>query len=156
MTPPVIHPARALLLLGAVSLLAGCMYDPYTGTYSPCCGNPYSYYGYPAYAPPYGYPSSYPPPYYPPSGYATQPYGYAPPASAASNDPAETALAHRFVSANATHDGRLTLQQAQAANWQVVAGNFPEIDVERKGYVTLNEIRVWLETRSSQPTGTRG
>ena len=53
-------------LAGAAALLSGCVYDPYTGTYNPCC----SYYGYPYYR--------YPPPYYPPpQGYPQgQPQGY--------------------------------------------------------------------------------
>src|SRR5215472_12702645 len=63
----------ALLALAAVSLLPGCVYDPYTGTYLPCC----SYYGYPygyRYPPPYYYPyGNQPGPYGPPSQY--QPYG---------------------------------------------------------------------------------
>jgi hypothetical protein len=70
----------ALALVLTTLLLAGCVYDPYTGTYRPCCG----YYGYPSYGygypyyrypgpyAPYGYPSG---PYAPPQG---QPGGYAP------------------------------------------------------------------------------
>ncbi|HEY7576480.1 MAG TPA: hypothetical protein VH855_02705 [Acetobacteraceae bacterium] len=58
-------------LVLATGMLAGCTYDPYTGTYVPCCG----YYGYPQY----GYPNyRYPPPYY--YGPQTSPYYMAPPA----------------------------------------------------------------------------
>ena len=39
--------AALLALTVGASLLAGCVYDPYTGTWQPCC----NYYGYP-----YGYP----------------------------------------------------------------------------------------------------
>jgi len=55
-----------LALASAASLLGGCVYDPYTGAYYPCCGYyGYSYYRYPYYR--------YPPPY--PSGYpSAQPY----------------------------------------------------------------------------------
>jgi len=174
--PSRLRPLRSARLLAAVAaagLLAGCMYDPYTGTYYPCCGSPPPAYGYPAaapyYGPPYGasqpqYPSPYyAPPYaaqpfdpgYPPGSAPTQPYGYAP-QSFGSDSPADADLAQRFAAANVTRDGRLTLQQARAANWQAIAENFPDIDVEQKGYVTLNEIRVWLETHAAPPAGTRG
>ncbi len=53
--------AGLLALTLTAALLAGCAYDPYTGTYAPCCG----YYGYPYYGNPY---YRYPPPY--------APYGY--------------------------------------------------------------------------------
>lgn len=46
--------AGVLVLVIAVAALQGCAYDPYTGTYVPCCAYP-AYGGYPAY----GY---YPPP----------------------------------------------------------------------------------------------
>ena len=78
----------AALLALTAGLLAGCAYDPYTGTYAPCCG----YYGYPYYGNPY---YRYPPPYAPygdPSGtYAappqSQPGPYAsPPAQLAPAD----------------------------------------------------------------------
>jgi hypothetical protein len=48
--------------------------------------------------------------------------------------------------ANVTHDGRLTLQQAQSA-MPMVARNFDSIDVEHKGYVTLPEIRAFAAER---------
>ena len=43
--------AALLALTVGASLLAGCVYDPYTGTWQPCC----NYYGSPYYR--------YPPPY---------------------------------------------------------------------------------------------
>ncbi len=54
-----------LALAGVAALLGGCVYDPYTGTYVPCC----NYYGYP-----YGY--AYPRPYYRPAPYAYPQGGY--------------------------------------------------------------------------------
>lgn len=66
------------LLLGLAAMLAGCVYDPYTGGYYPCCSYPYHpyrpyaapYYATPGYATPgYGYPAQPgypPPPNYPP------------------------------------------------------------------------------------------
>jgi hypothetical protein len=43
----------AVLLLIGAGTLAGCVYNPYTGTYVPCC----AYHPYGGYAPPsyYGY-----------------------------------------------------------------------------------------------------
>ncbi len=38
----------AVVLIVAVATLQGCAYDPYTGTYVPCCVFP-AYSGYPAY-----------------------------------------------------------------------------------------------------------
>lgn len=54
------------MLLGLAAMLAGCVYDPYTGGYYPCCAYPYQQpYAAPYYrAPAPGY--GYPPPGYPP------------------------------------------------------------------------------------------
>jgi hypothetical protein len=61
------------VLLGLAAMLAGCVYDPYTGGYYPCCAYPYQAYGSPYYrAPGYGYPAQ------PGPGYQPQP-GYPPP-----------------------------------------------------------------------------
>ena len=50
--------AALLALTVGASLLAGCVYDPYTATWRPCC----NYYGYPYYRyPPSYYPYGYPP-----------------------------------------------------------------------------------------------
>jgi hypothetical protein len=58
------------VLLGLAAMLTGCVYDPYTGGYYPCCAYPYSPYAAPYYgARGYGYP--------PPSGYQPPP-GYQP------------------------------------------------------------------------------
>lgn len=132
---------RASILLG-VLLLGGCMYDPYTGAYYPCCSYPAPH----AYAPYYPYP-------YPPS-----PYGYPPPPGYPATQPAPVAsmpggetLVQRFEAANVTHDGRLTPQQAQAAQWSEIARNFPAIDIGQKGYVTLDDISVWLAAHNPAP-----
>ena len=124
----------SLGFLGVAALLAGCVYDPYTGGYYPCCSYPHPY-AYPPYYAPYPYG---PPAYYGPPGYSEgQP-------APAADMPGGEALVRRFDAANVTHDGRLTPQQAQAAGWQLVARNFPAIDIGQKGYVTLDDIRVWL------------
>ena len=49
----------------------------------------------------------------------------------------------RFEEANTTHDGKLTLEQAQAAKMTRVAKNFDAIDTEHKGYVTPAEIKAY-------------
>ncbi len=164
--------ATILALAAAAALLAGCVYDPYTGTWMPCCGyygnpyygypGPYAPYGYPPYggpqaqqpgmyqAPPGGYqapPGGYqgPPGGYQgaPSGYQGPPGGYQGPQGPTSSAAPRTALAQRFAAANVTHDGRLTRQQA-AAGMPLVAQNFDAIDLDQKGYVTLPEIRVFI------------
>jgi hypothetical protein len=56
-----------LLVIGA-GVLEGCVYDPYTGTYVPCCAYPAYYYPYPYY---YGRPP--PPPRRPPPPAPGQP-----------------------------------------------------------------------------------
>jgi hypothetical protein len=47
---------KTILSLVAAGLLQGCVYNPYTGTYVPCCAAypAYGGYGYPAYGT-YGY-----------------------------------------------------------------------------------------------------
>lgn len=60
-----------LALTGAAALLAGCVYDPYTGAMVPCCG----YYGNPYYRSPGPYsPYGYPPQYGAPQGTQPGPY----------------------------------------------------------------------------------
>lgn len=49
-------------------------------------------------------------------------------------------LQKRFDAANATHDGHLTLDQARAANWKMVVARFSKIDVDGKGYITIDEL----------------
>ena len=49
-------------------------------------------------------------------------------------------LQQRFDEANVTHDGHLTLEQARS-KMPSVARDFAEIDAEKKGYVTVDQIR---------------
>jgi hypothetical protein len=73
--------------------------------------------------------------------------------------PAQTIPAQRFLdrfnAANTTHDGRLTLEQAQAAQMPRLVRHFDEIDAQHKGYVTLQDIRAWRHqvraSRSGHP-----
>jgi len=47
----------------------------------------------------------------------------------------------RFEKANASHDGKLTKAQATAAKWTTVSRNFATIDKDKKGYVTVDDIK---------------
>jgi hypothetical protein len=62
----------------------------------------------------------------------------------------------KFEAANITHDGRLTPDQAQAGGLRAIAKHFAEIDVDRKGYVTWQDIRTWKHAKRAakraQPT----
>ena len=66
-------------------------------------------------------------------------------------------LQERFEAANTTHDGHLTLEQAQAG-MPSVAKNFDAIDKDKKGYVTLSDIRNYYAARRSarHSTSTHG
>ncbi len=51
-------------------------------------------------------------------------------------------LQERFDSANTTHDGHLTLEQAKAG-MPGLARHFDAVDKDKKGYVTLNDIHAY-------------
>jgi hypothetical protein len=55
--------------------------------------------------------------------------------------PQHMRLADRFAAANVTRDGRLTMDQAQAAGWKPVVRHFADIDRDHKGYVTLQDVQ---------------
>lgn len=54
-------------------------------------------------------------------------------------------LQQRFDAANTAHDGHLTKDQATAANWPYVANNFAAMDKDKKGYVTVQDIRAYAK-----------
>jgi hypothetical protein len=54
-------------------------------------------------------------------------------------------LQQRFDAANTAHDGHLTKDQATAANWPYVANNFTAMDKDKKGYVTVQDIRAYAK-----------
>jgi hypothetical protein len=60
---------------------------------------------------------------------------------------ARRSLAERFAEANTTHDGRLTLAQAQEARMNAVVRDFGQIDRQNRGYVTLDEIKAFRHER---------
>jgi opacity protein-like surface antigen len=55
----------------------------------------------------------------------------------------------RFQEANATHDGRLTLDQAKAG-YKSIVRHFQDIDTNGKGFVTENDIRAWRATEKER------
>ncbi|HSZ93383.1 MAG TPA: hypothetical protein VK822_28875 [Acetobacteraceae bacterium] len=109
--------AALLALTVGASLLAGCVYDPYTATWRPCC----NYYGYPYYR----YPPSYYPYGYPPGPYMAPPQGQP---GAYPEQPAQPPP--RPGAANYLLPGM-----------PMVTQNFAAIDLDRNGYVTLPEVR---------------
>jgi hypothetical protein len=60
----------------------------------------------------------------------------------------------RFVKANQTGDGRLTLEQARTG-YPTVARNFQDIDIDGKGYVTQDDIRAWHKVRREARVDTK-
>jgi len=64
-----------------------------------------------------------------------------PPPPGMAGPPQHMKMADHFAAANVTHDGRLTLDQAQASGWKMVVRHFQDIDRDHKGYVTLQDVR---------------
>ena len=62
----------------------------------------------------------------------------------------------RFEEANITHDGRLTLDQAQAARMGPLVRHFGEIDAGNKGYITMQDVRAWRQARRQAQGGPQG
>lgn len=48
-----------------------------------------------------------------------------------------------FAAANTTHDGRLTRQQVEQADWPRVAKHFSEIDTDNKGWISAEQIHAF-------------
>jgi hypothetical protein len=91
----------------------------------------------PAYAqttPPAAVPSSANAPAAPASAPAT-------PATAPAAHP-RVGMDQKFTSANTTHDGHLTEDQAKTG-YPTVARHFAAIDATKKGYITEDDIRTW-------------
>jgi hypothetical protein len=56
----------------------------------------------------------------------------------------------KFDAANTTHDGHLTLAQAQKAGMKPIVKNFAAIDTQHRGYVTFNDVVAWrLDTMAA-------
>ena len=48
-----------------------------------------------------------------------------------------------FEAANTTHDGHLTRDQAEKADWSRVAKHFDEIDADHRGWITVDQIHAF-------------
>lgn len=59
---------------------------------------------------------------------------------------ARLTMQQRFEQANVTNDGHLTLEQAQA-KYKNIARHFTAIDRDKKGYVTVEDIRAYYKTQ---------
>jgi hypothetical protein len=59
----------------------------------------------------------------------------------------------RFEAANVTHDGKLTREQAEQAHWMGVFHHFDDIDRDRKGYVTLQDLHDYAVARRAARQG---
>lgn len=95
----------------------------------------------------------------PPATAQTGPPGssptYPPPPGAA---PAARSFVDEFKEANTSHDGRLTLQQAEAAapnipHMALVVRRFAAVDVQHKGYITLQDIRAYRHQQRAASGG---
>jgi hypothetical protein len=82
----------------------------------------------------------------PPAAVATPPATSTAPRAAKPHH-ARRSLADRFDAANTTHDGKLTLSQARAGHMNAVARDFAKIDKEKRGYVTMDDIRAFQKER---------
>ncbi len=57
----------------------------------------------------------------------------------------------KFAAANTTHDGHLTLAQAQKGGLKMIAADFAAIDTQHRGYVTFNDVIAWrLDTMAAR------
>jgi hypothetical protein len=61
---------------------------------------------------------------------------------------ARRSAAEHFTDANATHDGRLTLDQA-TVGYKSIAKAFNQIDVNHHGYVTTDDIKAWKAAKKA-------
>jgi hypothetical protein len=75
---------------------------------------------------------------------ATQPMGASP-----RIEQAMLRVQTRFASANTTHDGKLTRDQA-STGMPMVAKHFDEIDTQKNGYVTLPQIEAFMRAHAAQ------
>jgi hypothetical protein len=92
-------------------------------------------------------------PQQPPADQAAPPEQMAPPATMPPAAGRPHPMRERFAAANTTGDGKLTLEQAQAAHMAGVVMHFHEIDADGKGYVTFEDWTHWLAARrNAAPT----
>ena len=61
-----------------------------------------------------------------------------------------------FEAANTTHDGRLTRDQAEKADWPRVVRHFDEIDTDHRGWITAEQIHAFNRSHRAHRRGTVG
>lgn len=62
----------------------------------------------------------------------------------------EKLMAKRFAAADADHDGKLTLGEAQASMPRL-AEHFDAVDTDKKGYVTLDQLKQFMASHGMHP-----
>ena len=62
----------------------------------------------------------------------------------------------RFEAANTTHDGKLTREQAEAGGMPGIAHHFDLIDTDKKGYITLQDIKAFAQARRAAKAAQAG
>ena len=66
--------------------------------------------------------------------------------AASAQAPSGGKLEQKFQAADTNHDGKLTLEEAKAGMPRV-AKNFDRIDVDKKGYITLDQLQAFIAQR---------
>jgi hypothetical protein len=59
-----------------------------------------------------------------------------------------------FADANTTHDGHLTLEQAQAG-YKSLAKSFAQIDSNHRGYITMDDVKAWRAAKKAARQATK-
>jgi len=69
-------------------------------------------------------------------------------ASPATEHQGRRSAADHFADANTTRDGHLTLDQA-TSGYKSIAKSFAQIDVNHRGYVTMDDIKAWRAAKKA-------
>ena len=73
---------------------------------------------------------------------------YAAGESATAEHRGRRSAAEHFADANTTHDGKLTLEQAQSG-YKSLAKSFARIDIGHRGYITMDDIKAWRAAKKA-------
>ncbi len=68
---------------------------------------------------------------------------------------ARRTLTERFEAANTSHDGKLTLDQAKAGRLRAVSRDFDKIDRDKRGYVTLDQVKAFQSEQRTERRAAR-